>query len=254
MPIVRILLVLFALAWAALASPALAQDGARKAAAAGEAAQAFRAYVEGVAKKGGRPDPTRPEVAALFDRVFDLAALNALPAVQANDLLWLMDWMQAANTVNKSLMLFGSRPGVEPDMPAIEANMTQYADQYAAMMNFMIRGQARQSISMNLFMASLAPEQRTRIREEGYTKARSSQAQFILSVICAAIQGSAKPDNARLVAAAIRDTRETWADFFLPKDRARTIELLADLSPKLPDEIARNDIAAFTAALRAVKI
>ena len=68
MPIVRILLVLLA-----LASPALAQDGARDAAAAGEAAQAFRVYVEGVTKEGGRPELTRPEVAALLDRVFDLA-------------------------------------------------------------------------------------------------------------------------------------------------------------------------------------
>jgi hypothetical protein len=46
MPIVRILLVLLA-----LASPAFAQDGARDAAAARDAAQAFRVYVEGVAKK-----------------------------------------------------------------------------------------------------------------------------------------------------------------------------------------------------------
>ena len=62
MPIVRILLVLLA-----LASPALAQDGAHDAAAAREAAQAFRVYVEGVTKTNGRPDLTRPEVAALLE-------------------------------------------------------------------------------------------------------------------------------------------------------------------------------------------
>ena len=47
MPTVRILLVFLA-----LASPAFAQNGARDAAAARDAAQAFRVYVEGVAKKG----------------------------------------------------------------------------------------------------------------------------------------------------------------------------------------------------------
>ena len=249
MPIVRILLVLLA-----LASPALAQDGARNASAARDAAQAFRGYLEGVAKKGGRPEPTRPEVAALFDRVFDLKALNALPPVQANDISWLMDWMDAANTAHKLLMLYGSKPGNEPDLAAIQTNMSQYEDQYAVMMNFMIRGHARQAVSMKLFMASLAPEQRTRIREEGYTKARGSQAEFILSVICAGIQASTRPDNARLVAAAIRDTREVWANFFLPKDRTRIIQLLGDLSRQVPDEKARTDIVAFTAALRAVKI
>ena len=48
MRIVRILLVLLA-----LASPALAQDGGRDAAAASEAAQAFQVYVEGVTKRAG---------------------------------------------------------------------------------------------------------------------------------------------------------------------------------------------------------
>jgi hypothetical protein len=90
-PIVRILLVFLA-----LASPTLAQDGAREAAAAREAAQAFRIYVEGVTKEGERPDLTRPEVAALLGRVFDLDALDALPPAQASDLSWLLDWMDAA--------------------------------------------------------------------------------------------------------------------------------------------------------------
>jgi hypothetical protein len=61
MPIVRILLVFLA-----LTSPALAQDGERDAAAAREAAQAFRVYVEAVTKKGGRPDLTRPGSPSCF--------------------------------------------------------------------------------------------------------------------------------------------------------------------------------------------
>ena len=120
MPIVRILLVLLA-----LASPALAQDGAGDAAAAREAAQAFRVYVEGVTKTGGRPDLTRPEVAALLGRVFDLAALNALPPAQANDILWLLDWMDAANATNKLFTRYGSKPGPQPDLAAIQRNMTE---------------------------------------------------------------------------------------------------------------------------------
>jgi hypothetical protein len=246
MPIVRILLVLLA-----LASPAFAQDGARDAAAAKEAAQAFRVYVEGVAKTGGRPDLTRPEVAALLDRVFDLAALNALPPAQGNDILWLLDWMDAANAVNKLFIRYGSKPGPQPDLAALQRNMTEYEDQYAAATNFMIRGFAREAVSSKLFMAGLAPEQRTRIREEGLARMRSSAAEFILAAICSAIESGGKPANARLVAAAIRDTREVWASNFLPQDRARVIEQLADLS-RVPDETARTDLAAFTAALQAV--
>ena len=247
MPIVRILLVFLA-----LASPALAQDGARDAAAAKEAAQAFRVYVEGVTKTGGRPDLTRPDVAALLGRVFDLDALNALPPAQANEVIWLLDWMDAANAVNKLFALYGSKPGPQPDLTAIQRNMTEYEDQYAVAVNFLIRGFAREAVSSQLFMASLAPEQRTRVREEGLARLRSGAAEFILGAIRSVIQGAGKPDNARLVAAAIRDTREVWASNFLPQDRARMIEQLAGLSRQVPDETARIDLAAFTAALQAV--
>jgi hypothetical protein len=247
MPIVRILLVFLA-----LASPALAQDGARDAAAAREAAQAFQVYVEGVTKKGGRPDLTRPEVAALLRRIFDLDALNALPPAQASDLDWLLDWMEAANATNKLFTRYGSKPGPQPDLAAVLRNMTEYEDQYAAAMNFLIRGQAREAVSSTMFIAGVAPEQRTRVREEGFAGARSSSAEFILSAICSVVQSGGKPANARLVAAAIRDTREVWASCFLPKDRARVIEYLAGLDKHVPDETALADLAAFMAALQAV--
>ncbi|MDR3488298.1 MAG: hypothetical protein P4M05_25795 [Bradyrhizobium sp.] len=247
MPIARIFLVLLA-----LASPALAQNGVGDAAAAGEAAQAFRVYVEGVAKKGGRPDLTRPEVAALLGRVFDLDALNALPPAQASDLPWLLDWMEAANATNKLFTRYGSKPGPQPDLAAIQRNMTEYGDQYAAAIDFLIRGLAREAVSDKLFMAGLAPEQRTRVREEGFARLRSGAAEFILDAICSVIQSGGKPANARLVAAAIRDTRAVWASNFLPQDRARVIELLADLPKRVPDETALADLAAFTAALQEV--
>jgi hypothetical protein len=246
LPIVRILLLLLA-----FASPALAQDGARDAAAAQEAAQAFRVYVEGVAKTGGRPDLTRPEAAALLGRIFDLDALNALPPAQASDLPWLLDWMEAANATNKLITRFGSKPGPGPDLPAIERNMAEYEDQFAGALNFLIRGQAREALSSNLFWEELAPEQRTRIREQGFTGARNSTAEFVLSAICSGVTSGGKPANARLVAAAVRDTREVWANYFLPQHRSRILQPLADYAGQVPDETARTDLLAFTAALQA---
>lgn len=236
----------------ALVSPAWAQDGVRDAAAAREAVQAFQTYLEGVAKKNERPDLNRPEITVLLGRIFDLDALNALPAAQSSDLEWLMDWMQAANTANKLITRYGSKPGPQPDLAALQLNLIEYEDQYTAAMNFLIRGQAREAIAMKMFMAGLAPEQRTRIREEGFAKARHGMAEFVLAAICSTIEsGASKPANARLVAAAVRDTRETWASSFLPEDRARVIAYLADLPKRVPDETARTDLAAFTAALQA---
>jgi len=247
MPILRILFVLLA-----LASPAFAEDGLIDAAAARDAAQAFRVYVEGVAKKGERPDLTRPEVAALLGRVFDLDGLNALPPAQGGDLPWLLDWMEAANATNKLITRYGSKPGPGPDLPAIERNMAEYEDQFAAALNFLIRGQAREAVSSNLFWEGLAPEQRTRVREQGLAGARNSTAEFILSAVCSAITSGGKPANARLVAAAIRDTGNVWASYFLPQHRARVIEVLENFQKQVTDETARTDLAAFTTALQAV--
>jgi hypothetical protein len=244
-PIIRILLIFLA-----LASPALAQDGARDAAAAGEAAQAFRVYIEGVTKENGRPDLTRPEVAALLGRIFDVDTLNALPPTQASDLFWLLDWLEAANTAVKLFTRYGAIAGPQPDVAAIHRNIIEYEDQFAAAMNFTIRGMAREAVSLNMFMAGLAPEQRTRVREEGRTRARSATAEIVLYSIGSVILGGGKSANVRLVAAAIRDTREVLASYFLPQDRARTIVLLAD--KRAPDETARIDLAAFATALQAV--
>jgi hypothetical protein len=103
-----------------------------------------------------------------------------------------------------------------------------------------------------MFMASLPPDQRTRVREEGFTRARGGGAEVIIGAIGSVIMSATKPANARLVAAAIRDSREIWASFFLPQDRARMVELLGRVLARVPDETARTDLAAFTAALQAV--
>jgi hypothetical protein len=145
---------------------------------------------------------------------------------------------------------YGSKPGPQPDLAALGRNMAEYEDQYAAAMNFMVRGMAREAVSSNMFWAGLAPEQRTRVREEGLTGFRRTAAEWILEAICSV--SASKPANVRLVAAAIRDTREVWAIFFLPQDRARVIEGLAGYQKQVTDETARTDLAAFAAALQAV--
>jgi hypothetical protein len=247
MPIVRIVLILLA-----FASPAFAQDGIHELAAARDAAKAFKVYIDGVAKKGGRPDLTRPDVAAMLGHIYDLEAFAALPPVEGSDMNWLPDWFDAANQTHKLFTFYGAKPGPQPDLPAVARNMTEYGDQYATAIDFMIRAMAREAVAIPMFWNELPPEHRTRIREEGIAGVRKNSAVYILTTVCAAIQGASKPANARLVAAALRDTREVWADFLLPQDRARMIAELADLPKWAPDEIARADLGAFTSALAAV--
>lgn len=247
MPIVRILLVLLA-----LATPAMAHDGVRDAAVAREAAHAFKLYIDEVTQEGGRPDLKRPAVASMLGRIFDLDAFNALPPAQASDMTWLMEWGQAANATSKLFTLYGSKPGPQPDLEALQRNMTEYGDEYAVAVNFMIRALAREAVSAQLFRATLRPEDLTRVREEGFTGLRHLTAEYVVIAICAVIESGGKVENARLVAAAIRDTRDVWAGFFFAQDRSRVIEYIAEHDKRIGDETARSDLAAFTEALQAM--
>lgn len=245
----RILFILLALASPAFASPAPAQDGAKSAAAATEAAQAFRAYLDGLAAKGERPDLSKPEVAAMLGRIYDMTALKALPPVQAGDLPWLVSWMQAANNTNKALISFGMKPGPQPDLAVIERNLGDYGDQVAADANFLIHGQARETVAMKMFMAGLPPEQRTPVREQALAGFSNSMAQTVVAEIGGVVVGG-KPANARLVAAAFRDTSADWASALLPADRDRLLAQLPTMTARVQDDTARGDLAAFTAALK----
>ena len=186
----------------------------------------------------------------MLGRVFDLGALNALLPAQASDREWLVEWHEAANATEELILYYGAKPGPQPDREAIRRNMTEYEDQYAAAISFLIRFNAREAVSTGMLMAGLAPEERTREVEEAFAATRRDSPMMILGFI-SSVQRS-KPANARLVAAALRDTRDVWASFLLPQDRARVIAELADLPKWAPDEMARADLATFTAALQAV--
>jgi hypothetical protein len=186
----------------------------------------------------------------MLGRVLDLGALNALPPAQASDADWLVEWHEAADATLELFMHYGAKAGPEPDMEAVRRNMAEYEDQYAAAASFLIRFQARESVSTKMLVAGLAPEERTSVVEEAFEATRRDSVEMILGFI-SSVQGS-KPPNARLVAAAIRDTREVWASHFLPRDRAHMISLLPDFAKRMLDETARSDLAAFTTALQAV--
>jgi hypothetical protein len=104
--------------------------------------------------------------------VFNLKQLEALPPAQASDLPWLVDWIAAVNGVNKSIMFFGIAPPVtlQTDPAALQRNVTDYEDQEAAAINFLLRISAREIQAAFAFMDELAPAQRTPVRMEGFNK------------------------------------------------------------------------------------
>jgi hypothetical protein len=247
MPILRSLLLLIA-----LLSPAFAGDGPQGAASAKEAVQVLQVYLDGVAKDGGRPDYTKPPASELFQKVFDLAQLSALPPSTSADVGWLVQWFTAASLANKQIVYFGTKASPDPDEMDVLRNLKEYESQYAQAMNFMIRVAARESRALDLFMETLTPEQRTPVREAGLLKARSGAAELLASAIGIVAQGVG-PDNARLMSAALKDTRDVWASYLLPDDRKQILGYLAKATEIVTDAGVKADLMAVGGTFSAVK-
>ena len=245
MPFFRSLLLLLA-----LVSAARGQDGPRDAATAQNASQAFGIYLDGVLKSGGEPNFTQPPAADLFRHIFDVAALKGLPPAKADDIPWLLQWGAAVDQSYKRIILYGLQPGQPIDQLVMRRNMSEYQDQCAVAMSFLIRFEARQATTLTLFLDQLPAEQRTPARAAGLQQARSGAAQTITGAITAMTQGM-KPDNARLIAGALRDTRDIWAGYIIPDDRARITKLIADTPAA--DRETQKSLAALADALAAAK-
>jgi hypothetical protein len=230
--------------------PAFSQDGPGDAATAQNAGQAFGIYLDGVLKSGGQPDFTKPPAADLFRHIFDVAALKALPPAKAGDISWLLQWGAAVDQSYRRIILYGVQPGQPVDQLVMRRNMSEYEDQCAAALSFLIRFEARQATTLTLFLDQLPAEQRTPTRAAGLQQARGGSAQTITGAITAMTQGM-KPANARLIAGALRDTRDTWATYLMPDDRTKIANMLAETPAT--DREAQKNLAAFAGALNAAK-
>ena len=149
----------------------------------------------------------------------------------------------------KRIILYGLQPGQPIDQLVMRRNMGEYQD-HAPWHEFLIRLEARQASTLTLFLDQLPAEQRTPARAAGLQQARSGAAQTITGAITAMTEGM-KPGNARLIAGALRDTRDIWAGYIMPDDRTRIAKLIADTPAA--DRETQKSLAVFAGALAAAK-
>jgi hypothetical protein len=249
-PLLRSLLLLVA-----LASPALAQDGSSITAGAQAAANQMQIYLDGVAKAGGRPDFSKPPASDVFGQVFNLKQLAALPPAKASDAGWLPQWLGVTNGVAKSILYFGvtlSTPPTADQVAAVKRNASDYEDQDAISVDFIIRLSARMAQVLTLFMDQLTPEQRTPIRREGLKQTQQGCAETIYSTLLTIAQGM-KPNNARLLSGAMSDTRDVWASFIPAQYRSQILSQVAATQKAAKDDQTQDDLATLGAALAAAK-
>jgi hypothetical protein len=165
---------------AALAPCASAEDGASIVARVKDSANQLALYLDFAAKAGTRPDFSKQPASDLFDRVFDVRQLAALPPPQAGDLPWLMEWSTAANRLAKAMLYFGITPSANAadDRAAMRHNMPDDQDYKATALDFMIRITERVAATVALAKsesaknAALAKSEQARPARPGTRKRR----------------------------------------------------------------------------------
>ncbi|QUS37815.1 hypothetical protein RPMA_02250 [Tardiphaga alba] len=224
------------LAALAMISPARSSEGNAASKNAKVAANALQEYGNDRRRAGLRADFAAPAVDGLLRVIFDSERLLALPEPTAQDLPWLMDWADAANRGYKQLFLFGLEPGKRIDQTLLARNMRDYEDQISVGMSFLIRIVAMEVNASALFMADLPKEQVTKIRIDGFRGLRKGAAECVQGALLAAAANDMKLQNARMLVAAVRDTRDTWANALYPEDRSQTMAVLKHIIAHVSDK------------------
>jgi hypothetical protein len=207
-----------------------AADGAQAAAAAKESAKAFSDYAAKVAGSGERPDFSAPPVAEHFRRIFDEETLAALPPPEPDDLGWLTDWAESAESSFKALAMFGVQKNSDINA-AIEHNLPSYESEIATAIAFIMHLSARLVSTAAIFVTpphkQLTEEFRKTLLERAELGLVASHG--LVDTVLSATQTMSnrlKPQNAALMMSAVRETVPAWAPYASAKKRDRILEQL----------------------------
>jgi hypothetical protein len=239
--------------WLSLAvCPAvLAADGTQAAAAAKESAKAFSDYAAKVAGSGERPDFSAPPVAEHFRRIFDADTLASLPSPQPEDIGWVTNWAESAESSFKILAMFGVQKDSDIDA-AIARNTVTYESEIATALAFIMHPNARVVSTAAIFVWS--PHEQQQLTKE-FRKTLLDRAGLglmashgLVDTVLSATQTMSnrlKPQNAALMMSAVRETVPAWAPYASAKKRDRILE-------QLEQALAANAGAGIDAAVDTV--
>ncbi|MEJ0078550.1 MAG: hypothetical protein WDO17_24540 [Alphaproteobacteria bacterium] len=238
-----------------LAAPAAASDGKQAAARALAAAQALKQQAVETAAAGKQLDFTSGPAAEHLRRIFDSKALAELPPAAASDMAWMTDWMGAVSTTNHTLYEFGADMKRTPQLdPAVLArNVREYEDQMTVGMVFQQRLFSRALDSAYQFLESLAENERTPVRLAGLKGMVDGYLETIKGALCFASDNTIKPANARMIAAAARESVDEWIELTEDDTRKQFISLLTAGQQQTKDKETAEHFRAIQVALEAAK-
>jgi len=217
--------------WLALAvCPVFAADGAQAAAVAKESAKAFKDYVRDLARSGGRPDYSKEPVAQYLRRIFDSETLAALPPPRGGDMDWLSEWHESADIGIWVLARFGQEKGRDISQ-TIERNAYEYENEIATAVAFILHLRAR------VVRTAEISENRKAVQFFGHGVVEAVS--FALEIML----DRRKPQDARLIMAAVHDTVSAWAPYTSATKRKRILGQLEEI------RVANVDVGVNVAAI-----
>lgn len=246
-------LVALAFAFTLLISPASAQDGPRLSLDAVQAAKDFRDYLDRTAAAKGALALSAPPASGLLDRIYNTKALLALPASIGADVSWLNEWLGVAGSTSTAILYFGADPKGPPTQPALEENVRRYEDVLARGFTFILRLMPRVISSVESFVGSLPEADRnTPGRQQGPARAHNGYIQTVSGCLTF-VGGHVRPDNARLIARALRNTVNDWSSIATAQQRVQLLNLLAQARLGTKDPTAQDDLLAISTTIAAMK-
>jgi hypothetical protein len=236
-----------------LLAPAARADGTQSAQAAAKAILDLTRYTDDVANKNERPAFDKPPASTYLGQILDGKALAAMPPPNAKDMSWLVQWVDAMNKVNQLLIFTGAKSKSEADQrAAIERNMADYEDVMFPAWAFMARLQSRMLLSADLFMDALKPEDRTPARQHGLAQIRDGHIQFVQGALTT-IAAGVKPQNAKLLIVALRETAPTWAPRIKAPEQDQLRSTLMEAKKAYTDPALLNDLGGLALMIEGVK-
>jgi len=235
----------------AVCPAAFAADGAQAAAIAKESAKALSDYAAGLARSGRRPDYSRPPIAVHFRHIFDFETLAALPPPQRRDIVWVADWVDTAESSYKNLAMFGVKEGsdLRKVVQVVARNMAESENEIIAAQAFVLRLSARTASTAAIIVNSQPVDRRAQLRKTALEPVGQRLVQNAFAAT-RAISTRLKPQNARLLMAALHDTVTDWAPYTSAKERNRILGHLGQARAANAGAGIDEDVTAVSAAIR----
>jgi hypothetical protein len=149
-------------------------------------------------------------------------------------------------------LLFGSEPGA-PQESVVAANLQRNEKEISVAMEFLLFIMPRTTGAASAFFETLPESERnSTVRQNGLARMRAGYMQTVSGAVTF-IGGGPKPENARLVAAALRTTLGDWIQLSNAENRTELLTLLAQARNGNKDEKVQADLLAVSSGLAAMK-